>query len=194
MRTYILDIIPKIQRYSQKIDDLTLLTNHHWVSVDNISLGKTVYIFRSNNELIIATDGKVEKAKWEYLGNRSLLIDYSNNSYLFKNGFADDNILALKIDGKNEYAVFVNENNHSSEINSIEKIREFLQNKYLDPSIREQKGIENALLTSQDSSPQNAKLYSPNHSAASRGSIFVIILIILATIYFILLAILLFLK
>ena len=36
MKTYISDIIPKIQRFSQKLDNLTLLTNQHWVVIDDI--------------------------------------------------------------------------------------------------------------------------------------------------------------
>lgn len=63
MKTFIADIIPRIQKYSQKLDNLTLLTNQHWVVVDEITNSKTVYIFRPNNELLISKNGKVEKAK-----------------------------------------------------------------------------------------------------------------------------------
>ena len=37
MKTFIADIFPKIQNYSQKLDDLTILANKHWVSIDNIT-------------------------------------------------------------------------------------------------------------------------------------------------------------
>lgn len=87
MKTFLSDIFPQIQRYSEKLDNLTLLTNQHWVSIDGLLSNKTVYIFRSNNELLVSTNGKVEKAKWEYLGNKSLLIDKKTDSYLFKHGF-----------------------------------------------------------------------------------------------------------
>jgi hypothetical protein len=135
MKTFLLDIFPKIQRFSEKLDNLTLLTNQHWVSIDNFSSGKTVYIFRANNELLVSTNGKVEKAKWEYLGNKSILIDKSPDSYLFKHGFFDENILALKVDSSEEYAVFVNENKYEGDLNSIDKVYEFLTQKYLDPNI-----------------------------------------------------------
>jgi hypothetical protein len=74
MQTFISDIIPKIQRFSQKLDDLTMLTNQHWVVIDTIDKTKNVYIFRKNNELLVSSDGEVEKGRWEYLGNNSLLI------------------------------------------------------------------------------------------------------------------------
>ena len=136
MKTFVADIIPKIQRFSQKLDNLTLLTNQHWVSIDNILSNKIVYIFRNNNELLVSTNGKVEKARWEYIGNKSLLIDKSNESYLFKHGFFDENILALKVDSADEYAVFVNENNYNGDMNSIEKVFRFLRDKYIDPNLK----------------------------------------------------------
>lgn len=141
MKTYIADIIPKIQKFSQKLDDLALLTNQHWVAIDNINAAKTVYIFRSNNDLLISVNGKVQKAKWEHLGNKSLLIDKQDESYLFKHGFFDENILALKVDSKEEYAFLVNEDNYDGEINSIERVIDFLKSKYLEQGIRNQ--IEN---------------------------------------------------
>ena len=97
MKTFIADIIPQIQHFSQKLDNLTMLTNQHWVSIDNILNSKTVFIFRNHNQLLISLDGVVEKASWEYLGNNSLIIDQLDNTYLFKHGFLDQNILALKI-------------------------------------------------------------------------------------------------
>ncbi|TYC08176.1 hypothetical protein ES677_14570 [Bizionia gelidisalsuginis] len=98
MKTYITDIIPKVQRFSKKLDDLSTLTNQHWVVVDELINSKTIYIFRANCELLISLNGKVEKAKWEYLGNNSLLIDKNNESFLFKHGFLDENILAMCFD------------------------------------------------------------------------------------------------
>ena len=140
MKTFISDLIPKLQRFSQKLDNLTLLTNQHWVVIDDISNSKNVYIFRANNDLLISQNGKVEKAKWEYLGNNSLLIDRKidrkDESYLFKHGFLDENILALKVDSKDEYAFLINENKYDGELNSIERIIDFLTKKYLEPQIR----------------------------------------------------------
>jgi hypothetical protein len=131
MKTFIADIFPKIEQYSQKLDNLTLLTNQNWVLIDEIKNSKTVYIFRDNNELLVSTNGQVEKARWEYLGNKYLLIDKSDKSYLFKHSFFDENIVALKSDGCDEYAVFVNENNYDGELNSIYKIENILNNKYI---------------------------------------------------------------
>ena len=136
MQTYIADIIPKLQKFSKKLDDLTLLTNQHWVVLDELTKAKNVYIFRSNNELLISSNGKVEKGKWEYLGNNSLMIDRKDESFLFKHGFFDENVMALKIDGKEEYALMINENRFDGELNSKEKVLEFLSYQYLSDSTR----------------------------------------------------------
>ena len=136
MRTFLTDIIPKIQKYSQQLDNLTLLTHQHWVVLDDIQTSKDVYIFRLNNELLISQSGRVEKAKWEYLGSNSILIDRINGSYLFKHGFFDENVLALKVDGMNEYAILVNESKYGGELNSLSSILDFLQRKYVDSTTK----------------------------------------------------------
>lgn len=133
MKTFISDLIPKLKQFSHKLDDLVMLTNQHWVVVDDINNNKNVYIFRTNKELLISQNGIVEKAKWEYLGNNSLLIERKNESYLFKHGFFDKNILALKVDSKDEYAFLINENKYDGELNSIEKVLDFLTKTYLEP-------------------------------------------------------------
>ncbi len=131
MRTYVADIIPRIQRFSQKLDNLTMLTNQHWVLLDELTQSKVVYFFKANGELVIAINGKVDKAKWEYLGKNSILIDLKEESYLFRHGFFDENILALKIDSKEEYAVLINESKYQGELNSIEAVINFLSQNYL---------------------------------------------------------------
>ncbi len=131
MRTFIADIIPKIQRYSKKLDDLTKLTNQHWVSLGDINQNKKVFIFRQNNQLLISENGIVEKGSWEYLGNQSLLIDTKQESYLLKHGFFDENVIALKLDSTDSYAFFINETKYDKELNNINDIIRFLSDKYL---------------------------------------------------------------
>jgi len=131
VKTFVADIIPKLQRFSQNLDNTTLLTNQHWVLLDELEHTKTVYIFRQNDELLISINGKVDKAKWEYLGQNSILIDLKDQSFLFRHGFFDENILALKIDSKEEYAVLINESKYRGELNSLGAVLSFLNQKYL---------------------------------------------------------------
>lgn len=138
MKTFLLDIIPKIQRFSLKLDNLTVLTNKHWVVIDEELKRKVVFIFREkDSQLLIAENGKIEKGTWEYLGNNSLLIDRSDGSYLFKHGFIDDNVLALKVDGKEEYALLVNEHKFDKKINSLTATLKFLNDTYSSERLKE---------------------------------------------------------
>ncbi|GAB3535800.1 hypothetical protein GCM10027443_25280 [Pontibacter brevis] len=70
------------------------------------------------------------------MGNKSLLIDKADESLLFKHGFFDENVLALKVDSKNEYAVFVNENKYGGDFNSLDKVLEFLKEHYLKSTLK----------------------------------------------------------
>ncbi len=55
MKTFFADIIPKIQKFSKKLDDITKLTNRQWVSLDVIN-NKRVFIFRTNGQLLISNN------------------------------------------------------------------------------------------------------------------------------------------
>jgi len=135
VKTYFSDIIPRIKRYSQQLDNITILLNQHWGVIDDVNKTKIVYIFRQNNELLISQNGRIEKAKWEYLDHSSLLIEKQDGTYLFKQDFFDENVLVLKIDGTEEYAFLVNETNYNKELNSLSAIVEFLNEKYIaDPT------------------------------------------------------------
>jgi hypothetical protein len=131
MKTYIADIIPKIQKYSKRLDDLTKLTNQEWVLIGDNNQNKHLYIFKSNNELIISINGIVEKGKWEFIINQSIIIETNNGNYLYKHSFFDGNILALKLDSTESFSFFVNQTKYEKELNSIDDILNFLNIKYL---------------------------------------------------------------
>lgn len=141
MKTFIADIIPKIQRYSRKLDDLTLITNQHWISVGDIADFRQVFIFRGNNQLLISTNGSVERASWEYLGNQSFLIETKGEYYMLKSGFLDESVLALKLDGTEQYAFFVNESKHPKDFHSLQDVLEFLASKYFQADVIDRHGI-----------------------------------------------------
>lgn len=132
MKTYLADIIPKIQRFSLKLDNLTKLTNHHWVLIGDIDQNKCLYIFRNNNQLLISENGIVDKGTWDYLGNQSLLLETHEGSFLMKQGFLDNNILVLKLDSTDNYAFFVNESIFDGELNTVQDVISFLKATYID--------------------------------------------------------------
>ncbi|MCR8667089.1 hypothetical protein NO995_05305 [Aestuariibaculum sp. M13] len=169
MKTYFLDIIPKIQRFSQKLDDLTILTNKHWVIFNESSSEKNVFIFREkNNQLLISNNGKIEKGTWEYLGNNSILIDRDSGTFLFKHGFIDDCVLALKVDGVEEYVLLLNEEWLENQIGSLESIFDFLNKKYIEQKLDNSFTLPNISLSKEnDLDKKNNKNFSPNNFTTS---------------------------
>ena len=131
MKTYIADIIPSIQRFSKRLDDLTKLTNQNWVSIDDIRGAKRVFVFEKNGELDIYENGlEVDSGSWK-LVNQSLKLRLNSGGYLLKHGFFDENVIALKLDSTQSYAFFVNETKYHNELNNITDILKFLENKYI---------------------------------------------------------------
>ena len=136
MKTYLADIIPKIQRYSKQLDDITLLSNQNWVSLDDISENKRVFIFDKNGELDIYKDGiEVDNGTWKF-NNQSLKLKLKSGGYLLKHGFFDENVIALKLDSTDSYAFLVNETKYENELNTIEDIIKFLKKTYLDKLVQ----------------------------------------------------------
>jgi len=142
MQTYLSDIIPSISRYSKQLNDETLLTSRHWVVIDEIANRKNIYIFRKNRDLLISTNGLVEKGKWDYLGNDKILIEQNGKAFLFRHGFFENDFLALKIDGGDEYAFLVNEKKFDENLNTVLAIHTFLTKKYIDAAAPPEGGGE----------------------------------------------------
>jgi hypothetical protein len=139
MKTYISDIIPKIQSYSKKLDDLSFLLNQNWISLSELKSKKIVYIFRDNSELLIIENGAVNIGSWDYINNQSVIINFQNRPLLFKHGFLDENIMALKIDGSEGYVFFINESKSTYDLNNINSVNLFLHDKYVAKKIFEKK-------------------------------------------------------
>jgi len=130
MKTYILDIIPRIKKFSKKLNDLTTLADKHWVILDDDTNLKSVYIFRKNGVLLISINGEIQKGKWEYLDENSIMIDIKDKSYLFRQGFFNNTVLALMLDGKNEFCLMIDEVKFEESLNSLATVQSFLESEY----------------------------------------------------------------
>jgi len=131
MKTYVADIIPRVQRFSKKLDSKALLMNQHWVMVDDADNSKTVYIFHAKNVLLLSRNGIVEKATWEMIDPHTVLITTDKVNYLFKHGFLDERVLAFMLDGKTEYALFVND---KAKLSTVYDVESYLSSMYLNTS------------------------------------------------------------
>jgi len=114
---------------SKKVDKLTLGCCRR-----NSKLEKCLY-FQNKQWITNFTKWKNRKGKMGVLGQQLFTYWQKRGSYLFKHGFLDENVLALRVDSKDEYAFLVNENKYEGELNSINKIADFLTKIYLEPII-----------------------------------------------------------
>ena len=111
MKTYIFDTINRYKRFSEELDAKTILCNKSWY-VLNDSGEKELYIFNTDETLIISVSGRVTNAIWKYISvNKSIIISVSNQSYMVHPAFYDNMIFALQMDGTNEYAFLIDEKN-----------------------------------------------------------------------------------
>lgn len=111
MKTFLFDTFNKYKRLSESLDVETTLCNRTWVVFNN-SGEKEIYIFQAKGKLLISLSGKVTHATWEYIpANKSLIISGNEQSYMVHAAYVDNTLFALNIDGTNEYAFLIDENN-----------------------------------------------------------------------------------
>lgn len=111
MKQYLLNLVNQLGNYSRSLDQISNLVNKPWALVDsNFEIQKL--IFKKNHELILSKNGIVEIGTWEYLHEaHSLLIDRGTDTILCNQGFINEVVMVLKLDGtKDEYFVLANEN------------------------------------------------------------------------------------
>ena len=130
MKTYLFDTFNRYKRFSEELDAKTILCNKSWW-VFNDSGEKEVYIFNTDGTLIIAVSGKVTNATWQYItANKSLVISGNNQSYMVHPAFFDNQIFALQVDGTNDYAFLIDENNlPSTNLRSLADLKEHFAEK-----------------------------------------------------------------
>jgi hypothetical protein len=132
MKVYLNDIISKFKKFSQNLDDLTSLTNRSWVIANKDLNSKNVFIFQTNQTLLISKNGVVEKAKWEYVNFEYILIEKKSGKYLLFLNVINENILVFTKDGTNESFVFIPQTRIIELIlDTLDKIESYLKKELL---------------------------------------------------------------
>lgn len=130
MKYYLLNILDRVKIYSLKLDEEAILYDKSWV-IFNDTEDKEVFIFRPDNELLISYNGIVSKGEWEILSTNHILIDMVDKSYMFNISFVSNELLALNLDGNNEFLIMIEESiKNRTMIKTLSQIEHYLDNKY----------------------------------------------------------------
>ena len=130
MKIHLQEYLNRIKSFSKRLDNFALLLEQPWITKIDDENSRCVFIFRrENKQLLMSVNGKIEKAKWDYIPSmNSLLIERKNETILYNQEFFDESIMILKIDGTDQYQLFANENKISS---TIERLLENVENQYI---------------------------------------------------------------
>lgn len=119
-------IVDKIQFINLKAFNQHLI-NKNWVLLRESEDEKQVYIFQKDQTLLISQAGEVNKGRWEEVGDNSILVEVRDKSTLYKPNYRTENILILKVDGKEEYLHFVDEKLYEEGYRNIDEIKTTIQ-------------------------------------------------------------------
>ena len=113
MRTYLFDTINRYKRFSENLDVSATLCNKSWWVFNDEGV-KSLYIFQSNGDLYVTTNGVGLKGSWQYItANKTVIINSENKVMMFHPVFIDGNILTLTLDGTQQCAFLIDENNRA---------------------------------------------------------------------------------
>ncbi|OKZ21212.1 MAG: hypothetical protein BHV81_00960 [Butyricimonas synergistica] len=128
-----IDSFPISKKIANKIPFISLevfkqhLINKNWVLLRDSEGHRQVYIFQKDQTLLISQAGEVDKGRWEEVGDNFILIEVDNKSTLYKPTHETEHLLILKVDGKEEYLHFVDENLYEEGYRSIDEIKIAIQ-------------------------------------------------------------------
>lgn len=129
MKTYLLDILNKYNRFSESLDVKNILCNKSWLAFNDTG-DKELYIFQENGSLIVSINGKVTNGTWQYIStNKSIILSFKGQAYMLHPSFFDKTIFALQQDGTNRYAFMIDEKqSHSFQPKSLTELNAYFKN------------------------------------------------------------------
>ena len=122
MKTYVLDILNRIRRKSEELDAKTILTNKAWKIFNDDGDEETIY-FLENGKLRVSINGITTSGTWElFVEDKSVHIMYEGqkNGILLKPKFDANGILAMQLDGTNNYSFLIDKK--SDNLNNIKTL------------------------------------------------------------------------
>ena len=134
MRSYAVQILPKVRCFSMRLGEMGVLTDTTWVLFSEQLKEKTIYLFRPSGKVIVHQRNTATEGKWEIISDRTLMVSIGEKTYMFQAEFMDHSILALKYDRNEEYVILIAEDKYPISLNNIGRINTYLKNTYTRPS------------------------------------------------------------
>lgn len=134
MKTFSLGIEPQTVKFRDELDVSNLMVSQNWVIMNDQPDQKETCIFRrSHRSLFISKNGRIEQGNWACLDTNNLLLNTHQGAFLFHPSNFDSGILGLKLDGKDEYALLVNESRYENGMRSTGEVIRFLEKQSTEP-------------------------------------------------------------
>ena len=130
MNDYLHNTIPNLKPFNYERHHDSHFIDQQWVLVNGISKKKSVYTFREDNILEITRKDNVIKTSWNINIQNIFSIETEDGMIMVKAYFKDNDILVLKHQDKQEFALYINTTKYEDELNSVEDIQLFLKEKY----------------------------------------------------------------
>ncbi|BDD02420.1 hypothetical protein PEPS_47000 (plasmid) [Persicobacter psychrovividus] len=131
MRSYIVNTFKSLKDKSKQLSEESILIGKRWVLFDDQSQDRIIYIFQKEKQLLVSRNGEVTIGQWQYIDGQNIMISINNHHILLNHGFVDDEVLALRMDSKEDYIILCNESKGLKSLKSIQFLERYLEEKYL---------------------------------------------------------------
>lgn len=130
MQSYIFDLFPNLQPFDYNLHYEAKFLNKNWVLVNGIKHKKAIYVFKDENTLSITENDSITETSWCIDHKNTFSIDTEDGLITVKAYFKDSDILLLNHKNTDDFALYINEENYSDDLNNFEDVQKFLHEKY----------------------------------------------------------------
>lgn len=111
MKDFISNVLPRIQKFSEKLDKKEILIGKPWVLIEEVNHDTTEVEFFRDGRLIVSYGGEAIWGTWQITpSNQRLILDYNAKTLMLHAAFINDAVLVAKKSGsKNSMLFFVNQ-------------------------------------------------------------------------------------
>lgn len=125
MKTYKLDLLEKLKKYSPKFDSGVNFINHPWRIFDDT--GKEIFVyFKDDSNVLLSENGSNVTGMWQFDALKSVLsMTFGQLSLNLTPSFSDNNIIVFAVDTTQNYLVVIN-SDFKTPLLTLEQLNSYL--------------------------------------------------------------------